>query len=567
MSSPFSSALARLDESLQNVQMEIECLGAALEVNDDRLIHSLADARQYAARLRDMVREQRPDAHWEDRNALGRLVQELEGEIAAKVKRNQQRREKLLELADELEGGSVKHRFDTRSAALNALRLEAVRELRSDAAVGENVKALGGPDASGWLAWACGLLEGRDAAVLSELRRDFPDLERFAGEMEEGYWIPALRRAETRPPTSSLAGEEPASAAERSLPGAPQPPSQRIRQAAQPADSAPAEFYKISGTASYDASLSASYGRPASTEADTDSAGRVSLSTHEPSATSAGTNDEALIDSIAAAPHVKICDRCGGTFPATFQLCPFDGSSLQAFAERAPTAAVAAKRQGQAAAGALPITEAPAPKSQPIRTDYIAGTGLVVSDEPPVVHESESEYEYDRLKAILKLGSDDEAKFQLLDSGIPRRKLVIAFGTAAGAVLLCTVLVLAYRSSGVSVSKLGSTVLAAGANVAGIATTVVPDSDIQRNIEQKLALLKESTIQANVEQGAVTLVGQSSSKWEALHAESLASQTPGVKSVKDEVEIDNGSQNATTKKSHGKTRTEAKAKPVATAGN
>ena len=131
MSSPFSSALEELDESLKNVYAHIECLGAALDVNDDRLIRSLADARQHAARLRDMLRAERPAARWSDRKGMGQVVQELEVEIANRARRNQQRRDKLLVLATELEGGSIKHRFDTRAAALNALRLEAVQELQA----------------------------------------------------------------------------------------------------------------------------------------------------------------------------------------------------------------------------------------------------------------------------------------------------------------------------------------------------------------------------------------------------------------------------------------------------
>src|ERR1700751_189390 len=155
MSSPFSSALEELDESLKNVYAHIECLGAALDVNDDRLIRSLADARQHAARLRDMLRAERPAARWSDRKGMGQVVQELEVEIANRARRNQQRRDKLLVLATELEGGSIKHRFDTRAAALNALRLAAVQELRSEAAMAENVKELPGPEAHAWLPWAC----------------------------------------------------------------------------------------------------------------------------------------------------------------------------------------------------------------------------------------------------------------------------------------------------------------------------------------------------------------------------------------------------------------------------
>lgn len=187
MSSAFSSALAKLDSSLEAVQLQVDCLRAGLEVNDDQLRQSLTDARQQAAALREMIRAERPDATWVDRKALEQLLQELE--IAAKARGNQQRRTKLQQLANELDAGRVKHRFDTRSSALNALRLEAVEELRTQAALSEEVKELPGPDAGEWLHWACSLEDGSDAAILAELRRDFPALERFAGEVEESYWI------------------------------------------------------------------------------------------------------------------------------------------------------------------------------------------------------------------------------------------------------------------------------------------------------------------------------------------------------------------------------------------
>ncbi|HLI63786.1 MAG TPA: hypothetical protein VKV05_10325 [Terriglobales bacterium] len=187
MSSAFSLVLAKLDSSLQAVQLQVDCLRAGLEVNDDQLRQGLTDARHQAAILRDMIRAERPDANWVDRKALEQLLQELE--IAAKARRNQQRRIKLQQLANELDAGKVKHRFDARSSALNALRMEAVQELRTEAALSEEVKDLPGPGASEWLHWACSLEDGTDSEVLAGLRRDFPALERFAGEVEESYWV------------------------------------------------------------------------------------------------------------------------------------------------------------------------------------------------------------------------------------------------------------------------------------------------------------------------------------------------------------------------------------------
>jgi hypothetical protein len=191
MTSPLSSALARLDDILATVHSQVARLRAALEVSDDQLSHSLLDARRQMATLRDLIRAERPDANWNDRRTLECLIDELE--TAAKVRRNQQRRTKLEELANELQVGRVKHRFGTRTSALNKLRMDSVEELRTEATVSDPVKDLPGPSASAWLHWACNLQDANDALDLTNLRKDFKAVERFAGEMEECYWVPGER--------------------------------------------------------------------------------------------------------------------------------------------------------------------------------------------------------------------------------------------------------------------------------------------------------------------------------------------------------------------------------------
>ena len=188
MSSPFSHALRKLDDSLQTIQARLDCLGAALEADDDELSHSLTYAGQHAAILCDLIRAERPDANWSDRRSLEQLIHELE--TSAEVSHQQQRRTKLLELANELDAGRVKHRTGRRTTELETLRREAVKQLRTEAAVSEPVKDLPGPPASEWLHWAWSLKDPLDASVLVNLRRDFAAADRFAGEMVERYWIP-----------------------------------------------------------------------------------------------------------------------------------------------------------------------------------------------------------------------------------------------------------------------------------------------------------------------------------------------------------------------------------------
>jgi len=534
MSSAFSSALAKLDGSLQAVHSHIDSLGAALEVNDDRLLHSLTDARRHAARLRDLVRAERPDARWESRTALGQLVHEMELEIAAKARRNQQRRDRLTEVAEELEAGTVKHRFDTRTTALNALRTEAIRELRAEAALTDNVKELAGPSANEWLRWACSLLEPKDAALLAELRHSFPKLERFAGEMEESYWVGGQR---PQPASSVLASTAADPESQAALPSA-APATADSSGEREPQNSA-VEYYITTNTANCDRAGSLRYnGSNGSAAAPEVAAERENVRDNG----QAATGKEALLETIAAAPHVKVCE-CGGTYPAKFHVCPFDGTPLRlitdpallaasAYENHSPANTIAAPGQAASATVQQPAV-APAAVAPPASSSFIAAAEEPNDDDAP-----EAEAEFERLKALLQQNSGDEGGFQLLDNGMPRKKLFITVGAAAAIVVLCVGFILAYHSSAMSVGTLRKSVVAAGAKVAGTDQDPMQDADIQRNLAQKLTALKGSTIQASVEEGVVTLTGQSPSKWDALHAEALATQIGGVKIVRNEVEVE-----------------------------
>src|ERR1700759_1250082 len=125
MSSPLFSALEQLDDSLQNVQAQVESLRAGLEVSDDHLLRSLSHEHESVLMVREMVHAERPTATWTDRSALEQLMHDLEKE--AQIKVNEERRSRLLDLANELEAGAVRHRFESRASSLNSLRTQAVR--------------------------------------------------------------------------------------------------------------------------------------------------------------------------------------------------------------------------------------------------------------------------------------------------------------------------------------------------------------------------------------------------------------------------------------------------------
>jgi hypothetical protein len=143
MSSAFWSELAKLDDSLLAVQSQVDWMRAGFEFDDDQLTQNVTEARQHGAALRDLVHVERADAKWSDRQSLERLIHELE--IAAQERRNQQRRNKLSDLANELEAGTIKHRLEARAAVLSKLRQEAVKQLKTEAALADQVKDLPGP--------------------------------------------------------------------------------------------------------------------------------------------------------------------------------------------------------------------------------------------------------------------------------------------------------------------------------------------------------------------------------------------------------------------------------------
>jgi len=535
MSSPFSSALAELDGSLQALYSQLDVLGACLEVDDDRLARSLRDARQQAVLLRNLVRTQRPNAQWTDRQALAQLIRELETEIVAKAKRNQKRRDKLQDLALELEAGIVKHRFDSRSTVLNSLRLEAVEELRA-VAVSSDVKELPGPRASEWLHWVLRLHETKDASLIAVLRKDFPRLESFANEMEEGYWVPAQRK-EQLPAQSPEPTTGPKATAPRTIPSPSTESSDRVVGGrGETPQSVGIEFYKTAYTANYDQSRSLPYSRRslATGTAPKASSPREAPTQHQDAADTI-QNDAALFAAIASAPHVKRCDNCGGTFPAQFDVCPFDQSALCLIAESEPvTAAVESpsvpEKREEETAGTPPTTAAPDRSPQSLAP---------ISSPRPDPGRDTAEAEVERLKALLvpqQEGSKNSG-FQLLSEGVPRPKLVIACGVA-GVVVVGLLIVTANSFIGLTASKLRSSIASARKELAHIAGhQVITDADIQENVQQKLAPLKDSSIQASVEDGVVTLTGQTPTQWQSVRAESTALQVPGVKQVKNLVQV------------------------------
>ena len=331
MSSPISSALAKLDGSLQTVQSQVDSLRAGLEVNDSQLSYSLADARQNAAVVRDLIRAERSDASWDDRGTLEYLIHELE--VAAHEQRNEQRRMKLLELGDEFEAGAVRHRSETRSASLNNLRQEAIQELRAAAAIPEQEKELPGPDAGQWLHWACNLQEDKDADALTCLRTDFPALDHFAGEMEESYWMPGdrIRRIPAQPSVPSRPAQNmrrPPEPPSYSPPAPAAPDYQRSSQntVTRP-DPPPGGTFAAAVARAYDRPSVATPASPEARRSEVTLPQRGGLAlVAEPAEVHTETELE-----------TQTCEKCGATYSDGYHVCPASDPGRRASASAAPT--------------------------------------------------------------------------------------------------------------------------------------------------------------------------------------------------------------------------------------
>ena len=405
MSSPFFSELTKLDGSLRTIQVQVERLRSGSGDDEEQLKQSIADARQHASVLRDLIRAENADAKWSDREALEQLILALE--IAADEKRVQQRRTKLLELANELEAGSVKHRSSARAAALDSLRLKAVAQLRELAGRKEQEKELPGPQASDWVPWVCNLQEENDAATLGELRQNFSALDEFAASIEESFWVPEDRAAVTSPPAQASAATTESSQTPVEKPLGPSS-SGDVRLP----EEVKAHFEKAVHTGDLRDGLSLCYDVPAIEPGQIDSASKDS-----PSATE------------AVPPPLKYCEQCGRTYPNRYKVCPFDSAALQDLPETAPEASDAADNYPLPPAVLRAKRESSLPKDS-------AGAAQVSASEllPEVAPESSQ----DQAIPVPEFGSSSSSFGELT---LSKRPPIATWVAAAILIILCAVFV------------------------------------------------------------------------------------------------------------------------------
>ena len=186
MSSLWYSTCASLDDSLALFHESLGKLKAAKAVDIAEVIEQLNMAAESARSLRALVLSELPEASWQSREELNGLIEKIQKNIEARA--IEQLRSRLLALAAELERGSIVHRRALRVEQVNQLRDEAVKELRSQAAVKGTPRILPGPDAEQWIEWVCGLQEPEDAEALHNLREGFAHLDDFVANLEPNMW-------------------------------------------------------------------------------------------------------------------------------------------------------------------------------------------------------------------------------------------------------------------------------------------------------------------------------------------------------------------------------------------
>lgn len=328
MSSPFFSELAKLDSLLPTIQSQVDRLRSGLDDDENQLKQSVAVAQQHASVLRELIRAESADAKWNDREALEHLILTLE--IAADERRIQQRRTKLLELASELEAGSVKHRSSARVEELNSLRVKAVTQLRELGGRQEQEEEVPGPEASQWVHWVCNLQEEKDAATLADLRENFSALYEFAASTEESFWV----RGECAPASATAVQVSAPTTASPAIPDVKPIVSSSVRAGRLPQE-VKAHFDKAVHTGDFSEALSLCYDAPAS-----EAVAPSEATTPEPMPVVAASK-ESSSRSESTPPPLKYCSECGRTYPNRYKVCPFDSTALQDLPESAPETEIA----------------------------------------------------------------------------------------------------------------------------------------------------------------------------------------------------------------------------------
>jgi|SRR5271166_2905817 len=186
MISLWPSTITSLNDSLAVLYESVEKLKAAQSVNIEEVIEQLKIAAESSRDLHDSVLSEMPEASWENQVELDTILEEIQKRVQAREL--EQRRARLLALADELEQVRIVHRRAARVDQLNQLRDQAIKELRSMAGSEGTPSTLPGSEADEWIEWACALKEPEDTESLQTLRSGFPHLDELIANLEPDMW-------------------------------------------------------------------------------------------------------------------------------------------------------------------------------------------------------------------------------------------------------------------------------------------------------------------------------------------------------------------------------------------
>jgi hypothetical protein len=185
MVSLWPSTINSLNDSLVALHGSLGKIKAAKSIDVSEVVEQLKAAAESSRNLRALVLAELPDASWQNREELDAIVEEISKRVEA---RNQeQKRLRLSAMAAELERGTIVHRRTVRQNQLQQLRDQAVKELRTQAALA-SPPAMPGPEADEWIEWACKLKEPDDSESLQTLRNGFPRLDEFIANLEPDMW-------------------------------------------------------------------------------------------------------------------------------------------------------------------------------------------------------------------------------------------------------------------------------------------------------------------------------------------------------------------------------------------
>jgi len=248
----------------------------------------------------------------------------------------------------------------------------------------------------------------------------------------------------------------------------------------------------------------------------------------------------------AYAARMNYCDKCGSSYSSDFHTCPDDDSSPPSASPTSPRSSTRGIHLvlDNVNDRGLDFDGISAPQSRTMvqtATKSSSGpTSLPLSEDIP---SEAAGHEFERLRAIVESNSaSEDPALAEEEEEDPRRKEFILRVLGACAIMVLVIVVVSFFFTARFESKSDKL-----ATEAVKLSTQVRDTNIQKEITQKLAVLKGSAIQVTVQDGIATLAGQAGSNADAAQAAAFALQANGVKAVTNNIKVDAGAKSSPDK--------------------